>query len=202
MPHRDDLAAARARIAALEDRIDGLEAKKKEPEVPLYAPPPVVTPPLEGQAARIASRIARAKEMTANAERDASSTDMRAMIGAALASHPTSKEVLVTVVGGGAVGLLGMAANVLLFVTVDEARRHSGKAALFGSPAIVLATLIAVTLLSVALPRAFFPVPLGRTRSEDGTTYSAGLRLSRSVWASIAGGALLIDVLAFVLGSA
>jgi len=174
MPHRDPLAAAQERIRALEDRVDELQSEKDKPEAP-------------------------------DRKKDVSSAEdpgkaMRALVDAALSSHPTTKDALVTVIGGLAVGLVAMGATVYAFATIDASRRIAHKPALLDQPQVFLTTLFAVVLLSIALPRVVHPAPFGRTRSEDHMTYSPGLRLGRPVWAAIAGVAVVIDVLAFVLG--
>jgi hypothetical protein len=184
MPHRDPLAAAQERIRALEDRVDELQSEKDDAK-----------PPAEK----------RSSGEKTNQVKDVSSAEdpgkaMRALVNDALSSHPTTKDALVTVLGGLAVGLVAMGATVYAFATIDAARRIAHKPALLDQPQVFLATLVAVVLLSIALPRVVHPAPFGRTRSEDRMTYSPGVRLGRPAWAAIAFVAVVIDVLAFVLG--
>ena len=182
MPHRDPLAAAQERIRALEDRVDELQSEKDKPP------------------ARKSSPRAKAGHTEDGSSAEDQGKAMRALVNDALSTHPTTKDALVTVLGGLAVGLVAMGATVYAFATIDAARRIAHKPALLDQPQVFLATLFAVVLLSIALPRVVHPAPFGRTRSEDHLTYSPGLRLGRPAWAAIAGVAVVIDVLAFVLG--
>lgn len=118
----------------------------------------------------------------------------------ALTFHPTTKDALVTVLGGLLVGLAGAGATVYAFASVDSARRIAQQPPLLDQPQVVLPTLFAVALLAVSLPRVVHPVPFGRTRSEDRMTYSPGIRLGRPMWAALACVAVVVDVLAFALG--
>ena len=184
MPHRDPLAAAQERIRALEDRVDELQSEKDKPEAP----------------ARTSAPRAKADPVKGVTSAEDHGKAMRAFVNDALSTHPTTKDALVTVLGGLAVGVVAMGATVYAFATIDAARRLAHKPALLDKPQVFLTTLFAVVLLSIALPRVVHPAPFGRTRSEDHMTYSPGLRLGRPAWAAIAGVAVVIDVLAFVLG--
>lgn len=185
-PHRDDLEAAQQRIRALEDRVEELEAEKHAPP----EPPAPAAPPKD----RVAARIARAKKLTRDAERAAAEGEqmaeqMRAVADRALATHPTSKDVVVTLLGGGGVAFVSFFVNATLFAPRGPA------------PVPMMVLAVAIVLQSIAIPRVFHPAPLFRTRSDDGQTYSPGIRLAPGKWAFLALFALVVDVLVHLVGA-
>jgi hypothetical protein len=162
-PHRDELAAAYERVAALEARVDELEAPKKD----------------AGTAA------------TVDAEKTTPSVTHWST------GEPSTKDVVVGLLGGILVGLMGMALNVWQFTRIDLAR-HMHKP-FMSHPAVMLVSLVSVVGLAVCLPRAYWPVALLSTRDESGT-WSPGFQRTRRQWAGLALVFAVLNVLLFVVG--
>lgn len=194
-PHRDDLEAAQQRIQALQDRVEELEAEKHPPPPEPQAPASAPSPRKESRKQR---RIREQNQANAG---HAAMNDARALVDQALATHPTLKDALVTVLGGIAVFLVASAANVAIFFVIDAPRRAAREPALFDQGHIVALVMLAIGAMSVALPRVVHPAPIFRVRSEDQMTYSPGFRLSRLAWAGIAAGALIANALVFVVAA-
>ena len=194
-PHRDDLEAAQQRIQALQDRVEELEAEKHPPPPEPQAPASAPSPRKESRKQR------RIREQNQANDGQAAMNETRALVDQALATHPTLKDALVTVLGGIAVFLVASAANVAIFFVIDAPRRAAREPALFDQGHIVALVMLAIGAMSVALPRVVHPAPIFRVRSEDQMTYSAGVRLSRGTWAGVAIAALVSNALVFVIAA-
>jgi hypothetical protein len=107
-----------------------------------------------------------------------------------MSTPPSTAEVLVPTVGMLVVALAALVVDSVVLATSPA----------FGAPAVMLPLFATVAAAAVALPRVVLPVPLGRVRSEDRTTWSPGFRFSRPVWA--AAGAVAVALHAEVLAAA
>lgn len=194
-PHRDELEAAQQRIRALEDRVEELVAEQR-PAPPEPPQERAVEPPKKESPKHRRSRgqnQAHAAQVAVN--------ETRALVDQALSTHPTMKDALVTVLGGIVVLLVTGSVNLVIFFVLDEPRRIAREPALFDQGHIVALVMLAVAVISVALPRVLHPAPIFRIRSEDQMTYSPGIRLSRGRWAGITVAALVVNALVFVIAA-
>ncbi|MDP3275491.1 MAG: hypothetical protein Q8Q09_09875 [Deltaproteobacteria bacterium] len=110
---------------------------------------------------------------------------------------PSTKEALVSVLGGGVVAMVVIALNVWRFTRIDAGRPASRS--FMSRPAVFLVSLVACAGLAVCVPRVFSPVPWMSTRDEWGN-WSEGIQLSKARWAALSLGFALINVALFAIG--
>ncbi len=176
-PHRDELAAAYERVAALEARVDELEA-----------------PATDASAKESTDTIAEAKpNKTLGKQKSGKSESANTWTSGA----PTTKDVVVGLLGGIVVFLLAMGFNVWQFSRIDLGRPATKS--FMSNPVVFLTSLVAVAGLAGCLPRAFIPVTFMSTKDEWGN-WSPGFQFSKGRWAALAAVFAVINALLFAVG--
>lgn len=164
--YRDELGAARAKVEALEARVRDLEGQRSDD-------PPSGEPQQGSDVVAPPSRPPRVSTWSPGNE-------------------PTTRDVVVSVVGALVTGLVLFAATIAAITA-----RHEGghDVATWVFAVTITTTFVAI----VTVPRAFVPMPVLNTRSESGD-WDGGWRLRRRTWVMLSVGVLVTHAVALAVG--